>query len=647
MANYVLEILDGDRAGEVLALADRAIRIGRKPGNDLVLADEKTSGVHAEVVTEGDRHVLRDLGSTNGTFLDGKRVTEIVLTPGDVVTVGRLRVRFRAEGEAPPVDAGDLAVRKLDAGRLQGRGGSVAVLGLVLTAMLGAGGYFWWQGQAASEDGGADAGKRNDPLVVTGNKLPGKLGACETEEGWALRAAGVPFTGSSRGHTGSGALLANRGEAADAADFGVLRLQEALPVLTGRSFVLAAHVKCEQGAQAALRGLAFAANEQVPFQYRTGTRCEGAEGWQRLQCEIAIPAGCDRLQLEVVAVLPTATATVLVDDLAITEAGAATALELKAPDSGPTALGTGAALAVRSVDTNNPVVLLEVLPGSVPAALQGLHKAGLCVLSDVGATLACKATDAGLQLAATGSDGLQLVLPSEAASGLLVAAESTFASASADGEFTASSLLLGDRLTRTWLRMPASGACRGATAGARYRLTLPATTVDLVFSFGNERRVAAGLLRQARDSRQQGKPGAAMEQLRSIEQQSPMDSEVLAEAFALRRELLAAQADRQQRLERDLEEASFFTTRGGFERVVLGVESLIADFGDDNLEQRAAVGELRDKARAQLAAIDDAQRGSQRERLTQLATAFDEAQQAGLGKLVRQYVEKHLPSGSK
>ena len=142
MAKYVLEILDGDRAGEVLPVADRPLRIGRKPGNDLVLADEKTSGVHAEVVLEGDRHVLRDLGSTNGTFLDGKRVTEIVLTPGDVVTVGRLRVKFRAEGEAATADAGDLAVRRLDAGRVGRRSGSVGLLAGVLVLALGAGGWF-------------------------------------------------------------------------------------------------------------------------------------------------------------------------------------------------------------------------------------------------------------------------------------------------------------------------------------------------------------------------------------------------------------------------------------------------------------------------------------------------------------------------
>ena len=40
MAKYVLEILDGDRAGDVLPVGDAVMRIGRKSGNDLVLADD-------------------------------------------------------------------------------------------------------------------------------------------------------------------------------------------------------------------------------------------------------------------------------------------------------------------------------------------------------------------------------------------------------------------------------------------------------------------------------------------------------------------------------------------------------------------------------------------------------------------------------
>src|SRR5262245_46518425 len=122
MAQFVLEILDGDRAGGVVTLGERPLRIGRKPQNDLVVADEKASGVHAEVVYEGQRHVLRDLGSTNGTLMDGRKVTEVVLGSGDMFTIGRVRLRFRGDGEAAADAAGGgegLSVARIDAARLQ------------------------------------------------------------------------------------------------------------------------------------------------------------------------------------------------------------------------------------------------------------------------------------------------------------------------------------------------------------------------------------------------------------------------------------------------------------------------------------------------------------------------------------------------
>ena len=153
MANYVLEILDGDRAGEVLPVGQSALRIGRKSGNDLVLADEKTSGVHCEIAPEGDRLVLKDLGSTNGTFLDGKRITEVVLTPGDVVTVGRLRVQFRDENPAvADDDAGEFSLRQIDAARLQKKSSPMGLLLVLLVLVGGGGGAWWWmqQGDAAS-----------------------------------------------------------------------------------------------------------------------------------------------------------------------------------------------------------------------------------------------------------------------------------------------------------------------------------------------------------------------------------------------------------------------------------------------------------------------------------------------------------------
>ncbi len=645
MAQYVLEILDGDRAGEVLAVADRPLRIGRKPGNDLVLADEKTSGVHAEIVLEGDRHVLRDLGSTNGTFLDGKRITEIVLTPGDVVTVGRLRVKFRDEGEAAKADPGELAVRRLDAGKLGRRGGSAGLLAAALVLALGAGGWFWWQGSQQGDVETPGRTRARAVVVVAGNQLAGPVAGCEGEEGWALRGPGAAWQTTTSSHSGAGAFQVMRGEGDDAPDFAVLRLAEPLPVFALRTMTLAAHVEARGGAQVALRAVFASANEQVPFRFCSGTPLAAVDAWQRIEVVLAVPPGCDRLQLEVVAVLPGAEAVVRVDDVAIVEGGNAAALEVKQADGSQTAIGTGCAVAVRSVDNENPAILLGVLPERVPEALQGLHRADLCVLSDLGQTVVCTPGERGFTLAAAGADSLRFVLPAEAVGGLAIASDDlAFAGTAADSEFLARRVLVGDRLTRAMLQVPAAVTWRGRTGGGRYRLSAPANQVELLLSFRSERQQAGELVRQAGRARDEKRPGEALDHIATLMRTLPMDTEQLGRATALRTEILAQQAATVGALQRDLEEAAFFSTRGGFERVVLGVAELRQLYGDHNLEDPAAVQALQDRAGAQLLAIDGQQRDRERSRLQALAKALGEAQQTGLQTLVEQYVDRQLPA---
>jgi pSer/pThr/pTyr-binding forkhead associated (FHA) protein len=659
MANYVLEILDGDRAGDVLPVTDRALRIGRKPGNDLVLADEKTSGVHAEVVLEGDRHVLRDLGSTNGTFLDGKRVTEIVLSPGDVVTVGRLRVKFRTEGDAAGSveGAGELAVHRLDANRIRRRGGSVVGLAAIAVLGLGAGGWFWWQGQAAGPAEGAAVGLRRDPLVVAGNRLAAGVAGCESEAGWQLRAAGAGFQPTGQAHTGTGALEARRGDGAETPDFALLQLAEPLPVFTDRTMTLAAHVWTEGGALVGLRAHLLAQSEAVPFRFRTGTKLAAVTGWQRLELQLAVPQGCDRLQLEVIGVLPTAAAVVAVDDVAVTEAGTATALALKLSGasadggasatgvSGQTALGTGEAFALRSSDADNLAILLGVEPEQVPAELQGLHQAGLCCLSDLGGTIRCIMGERGFELTTAGVPAVSWVMPAEAAGGLLVTgADGAFATQAAESPCTTSSWLLGDRLTRSWWRSEAPLAIAGRLGGGLFRLTTPAGKLEVVLGFRAERLQAQTLLRAAQEAQRSGRPGAALDGLRELARKLPMDSEVLAQGASLRGELMAQQAEALGALQRELDEAKFFETRGSYARVIDETALLTERFGAHNLEDEAAVAALRDAAQQRLSVLDAADHGAQRSRLDALQKALAESQQGLLAAMVQQYIGVHLPA---
>ncbi len=75
------------------------INIGAMDDNDIVLRDETVSRYHCRVSQEDDSYVLRDEGSTNGTFVDGVRIREAFLSPGCTIGVGRAELRFECREE--------------------------------------------------------------------------------------------------------------------------------------------------------------------------------------------------------------------------------------------------------------------------------------------------------------------------------------------------------------------------------------------------------------------------------------------------------------------------------------------------------------------------------------------------------------------
>ncbi len=90
-----LEVLGGDR--QRLPLGPEPLTIGRDPACDLVLDDRRVSRRHAEIRPRLGRYTLYDLRSTNGTFVNGRRVTEVVLSDGDQLSIGGIELAFRAE----------------------------------------------------------------------------------------------------------------------------------------------------------------------------------------------------------------------------------------------------------------------------------------------------------------------------------------------------------------------------------------------------------------------------------------------------------------------------------------------------------------------------------------------------------------------
>ena len=74
-----------------------ALRIGRDPANGLRLSHDTVSRLHAELSRQGSMWILRDLGSTNGTTVNGRRVTgAVAVQDGDMVGFGRMSFRLTA-----------------------------------------------------------------------------------------------------------------------------------------------------------------------------------------------------------------------------------------------------------------------------------------------------------------------------------------------------------------------------------------------------------------------------------------------------------------------------------------------------------------------------------------------------------------------
>jgi pSer/pThr/pTyr-binding forkhead associated (FHA) protein len=93
-----LTIETGPDAGHSHRASDHAVRLGRSPDNDVILRDPATSGHHARVERRGDQFWIVDLGSTNGTLVNGESVQEKQLNHGDRLTIGQNAVQFTLVG---------------------------------------------------------------------------------------------------------------------------------------------------------------------------------------------------------------------------------------------------------------------------------------------------------------------------------------------------------------------------------------------------------------------------------------------------------------------------------------------------------------------------------------------------------------------
>ncbi|HET8632169.1 MAG TPA: FHA domain-containing protein, partial [Thermomicrobiales bacterium] len=125
-APFRLVVEDGPHAGRQFSIGGGGLTIGRQDGNDVVLDDARVSRQHARLESRDGGLVVTDLGSANGTRVNGRTIVgSQPLRPGDVLQLGGTKLRLEGgaapalapiRGDAPTVAAPDLPTGPLTAG---------------------------------------------------------------------------------------------------------------------------------------------------------------------------------------------------------------------------------------------------------------------------------------------------------------------------------------------------------------------------------------------------------------------------------------------------------------------------------------------------------------------------------------------------
>ena len=100
-----LHLVKGNPQGKQVEVPLGTLTIGRAEESDLIIASTRVSRHHCEILNEATRVLIRDKGSGNGTLVNGEKVQEQILNPGDEIHVGPLTFAIEIDGKRGSIPA--------------------------------------------------------------------------------------------------------------------------------------------------------------------------------------------------------------------------------------------------------------------------------------------------------------------------------------------------------------------------------------------------------------------------------------------------------------------------------------------------------------------------------------------------------------
>ncbi|EKD26772.1 MAG: hypothetical protein ACD_79C01021G0002 [uncultured bacterium] len=95
---YVLAIEQGAPKNKNYVLIGNHIVLGRSPSNEVTVEDQRVSEKHALItIISGEQITIKDLNSTNGTYVNDRKITETNLCEDDLISIGKTKLRFKKD----------------------------------------------------------------------------------------------------------------------------------------------------------------------------------------------------------------------------------------------------------------------------------------------------------------------------------------------------------------------------------------------------------------------------------------------------------------------------------------------------------------------------------------------------------------------
>jgi hypothetical protein len=672
---YWLRFTAGERAAQRYPLPEGGTTLGRKPGNQIVVADPSVSGRHAEVFVEGDEVELVDLGSTNGTKVDGQRVQKCRLRHGQHIWIGNVELEFvderstraarpaRSESETAPEETGggleleegdevrtsphiastQAALERVSADRVASAGKRSLLVPLLLLLAAGAAAGSWWRwGRRSSSSGVAEIAE------VPHNRLPDPSfeaegdsdGASWTAQAEAPVTFGPAAFAAHQGRLGVGVDLA-------AGEWALSRSTE-LRVAERETLRLSGWLTTTGDARGRI-GLEFLADGPDAPGFTAWSSCAagetGAQSTVEQSLEIAVPPGYARARACLSAWAGAAGGRVGCDDLTLCPA-----------ESRPSAAATFTEHELRLLGDDPSCALLTragrvLLVASIRAARpeRDAAQGGASVPASVAAAPAvwrARATEDGLALETEGQ-GADAPLFVRIASGALGSARDGGAAWIAStgpagfqrhaGPFAlerCGALLFGRGFDLVRIGFDEPVKLSGALDAEGLALEIDgARSLALKLAFQKERTEAQRLAREAEAREARGARGAATLAWKELLDRFPFEEALVARAESSRARLVQGGIADVDALAADVERARFFELADLYAACRARAEVLAEGWARTEVETPAR-GLLVD-IEAELAELRAGGADEGRAQLEGVLEALDPERSPGLARLLR------------